>query len=125
MKIVLYGVETNNKGAELMLYAILQEIERKFPEAVVYIPYSRCRQGLDYVKTNLDFRYTPFSKVLYKNHIPSILRHLHLPLTVYHRSNIAKGADYFIDGSALLRERCFLANSPDGANRQFHCKSYI
>ena len=33
MKIVLWGVETNNKGAELMLYAILQEIERKFPDA--------------------------------------------------------------------------------------------
>lgn len=37
MRIVLSGVETHNKGAELMLYAILQEIERRFPDAEVFI----------------------------------------------------------------------------------------
>lgn len=101
MKIILYGVETNNKGAELMLYAILQEIERRFPKAVVYMPYQRCRQGLDYVKTNLDFRYPPFNKLLYKNHIQGILRRLHLPLSLIHQTNIVKHADYFIDGSGF------------------------
>ena len=101
MKIVLSGVETNNKGAELMLYAILQEIERKYPEAVVYIPYPRCRQGLDYVKSNLEFRYPPFNRVVYKNHIPSILRRFHLPMSLIHQTNIVKNADYFIDGSGF------------------------
>ena len=28
MKIVLYGIQTINKGAELMLYAILKELEQ-------------------------------------------------------------------------------------------------
>ena len=37
MKYVLNGVETNNKGAEIMLYAILQEIERRDKDAVVYL----------------------------------------------------------------------------------------
>ena len=30
MNFILSGIETKNKGAELMLYAILQEIEKKF-----------------------------------------------------------------------------------------------
>ena len=58
MKIVLSGVQTINKGAELMLYAILQEIERKWPDAEVFIPPMRIRQGLDYVQTSLDLKYT-------------------------------------------------------------------
>lgn len=101
MKIVLSGVETNNKGAELMLYAILQEIERKWSNAKVFIPYYRCKQGLDYVKTNLDFRYTPFSMTLYKFQFPSILRHLHMPMTLYYGTDIVRDAEWFIDGSGF------------------------
>lgn len=101
MKIVLWGVETNNKGAELMLYAILQEIERKFPDATVYIPYSRCKQGLDYVRTSLDFRYTPFSKFIYKSHLRSIFKRLHLPSDWLALANIVKRCDWFIDGSGF------------------------
>ena len=101
MKIVLWGVETNNKGAELMLYAILQEIERKWPDAIVYIPYSRCKQGLDYVKTSLDLRYTPFSKLVYKSHITGIIRRLHLPSSYLSLTNIVGDADWFIDGSGF------------------------
>ena len=51
MKIVLTGVETNNKGAELMLYAILQEVERTFPDAEVYISPNAIPQGLNYLQT--------------------------------------------------------------------------
>lgn len=101
MKIVLWGVETYNKGAELMLYAILQEIERKFPDAMVYIPYSRCKQGLDYIKTSLDFRYTPFSKFIYKTHLISIFKRLHLPSDWLALANIVKRCDWFIDGSGF------------------------
>lgn len=101
MKIVLWGVETNNKGAELMLYAILQEIEHKFPKAKVYIPYTRCKQGLDYVRTSLDFRYTPFSKIIYKIHLRSILRRLHLSSGCLSLANIVRNTDWFIDGSGF------------------------
>lgn len=101
MKIVLSGVETNNKGAELMLYAILQEIERKWPDAIVYIPYSRCKQGLDYVKTSLDFRYTPYSRFVYKAHLWSFLHHLKLPTDLLSLTNIVEDAEWFFDGSGF------------------------
>lgn len=104
MKIVLSGVETNNKGAELMLYAILQEIERKFPEAQVYIAPIRVKQGLGYVKTNLDFRYTSsplWQKIIRKFRIKGIFRILRLSQDVFHRLDIVKGAEWFIDGSGF------------------------
>ena len=101
MKIVLSGVETNNKGAELMLYAILQEIERKHPDAIVYIPYSDIRQGLGYVTTSLDFRFTPLSQFIYKTHLVRVFRQLHLPLKWLYKANIVKHADFFIDASGF------------------------
>lgn len=101
MKIVLSGVETNNKGAELMLYAILQEIERRFPDAKVYLPFSCMKQGLEHVKTDLDFRPTPFSRFVYECHVNGIFKRLHLPQKILNRTSIARGADWFIDGSGF------------------------
>jgi len=101
MKISLYGVETNNKGAELMLYAILQEIERRYPNAKVYLPFSRIKQGVEYVKTNLDFRTTPFSKFAVITHLQRILFKLHLSQNIYTRTLIVRDADWFIDGSGF------------------------
>lgn len=101
MKIVLSGVETNNKGAELMLYAILQEIERRWPEAEVYIPFKRVKQGLSYVKSKVKLSYTPLSRIFFKLHIGGILRRLHLPNGIYARTFIVRNADLFIDGSGF------------------------
>lgn len=111
MKIVLWGVQTNNKGAELMLYAILQEIERRFPDATVYLPYSRMKQGPGYVKTNLDFRYSPFSKMTSRIHLHGIFRHLHLPMKILWSFDLVKGADWFIDGSGFAFSDQFNMNS--------------
>lgn len=64
MKIALSGVETNNKGAELMLYAILQEIERKYPDAIVYLPAYSIVQGSSYkIRSAIDLRYNPYEKL--------------------------------------------------------------
>ena len=101
MKIVLSGVETNNKGAELMLYAILQEIERKYPDAIVYIPYSSVYQGLGYVSTSLNLTYTPYSRLIFKTHISGFFRRLHLPLEWLYKANLVKHAEYFIDASGF------------------------
>lgn len=104
MKFVLSGIQTNNKGAELMLYAILQEIEQKWPDAEVYIPPTRIRQGLDYVQTSLDLRYTSsplISKIFNKLHIKGIFNRLHLSKRIFAELTIKKDADWFIDGSGF------------------------
>lgn len=103
MKFFLTGIETNNKGAELMLYAILQEIERRYPDSTVYIEENRVRQGLNYVKTTLDLRYNPKSylvKIAEFCKINKILKRfcnkriLNLPFDIKF--------DYLIDGSGLV-----------------------
>lgn len=101
MKIILNGVETNNKGAELMLYAILQEIERKHPEAVVYFPAANIRQGKRYVQTSLSIKYLPFSWFVNRLHLGRLFRILHLPTRYLQDIYAIKGADYFIDGSGF------------------------
>ena len=101
MKIVLSGVETNNKGAELMFYAILQEIERKYPDAIVYIPYLNIKQGLGYISTSLHLQFTPFSRLVYKTHLTAVFRQLHLPLRWLYRANVVKHADFFMDASGF------------------------
>ncbi|MBQ9674324.1 MAG: polysaccharide pyruvyl transferase family protein [Bacteroidaceae bacterium] len=101
MKIVLSGVETKNKGAELMLYSILQEIERRFPDSKVYIPYNRIKQGLGYIKTSLDLKYTPYSYFVFKSHIQGLFRRLKLPSDWLYSFNFVKGADWFLDGSGF------------------------
>lgn len=102
MRIVLNGVETNNKGAELMLYAILQEIENRFPNATVFLPDNNILQGHDYIKTKLDFRPLPHSRIynfLQKIHFPGILRRIKLPSIWATDFRILSNIDYFIDAS--------------------------
>ncbi len=105
MKIVLSGIETNNKGAELMLYAILQEIERKHPDAEVYVPIFAIKQGLNYVKTPVNLKEKPYAslkRAAVKLHIPGVLRRVHLPyLFLMTDQGIIKDADYFIDASGF------------------------
>ena len=101
MKILLSGVETNNKGAELMLYAILQEIERKWPEAEVFLSKSRVQQGLDYVNTKLDFKCFPFEEIEMKLHMSSIYDRLNIPCRLLPHIMAMGNVDYYIDGSGF------------------------
>lgn len=103
LKFVITGVGTVNKGAELMLYAILQQIEEKFPDAIVYIENNAVNQGLSYLRTKLDLRFKPyaaFKRFLYKHHVEGILSRLHLPDTIL-QDYLIDDADYLIDGSGL------------------------
>lgn len=104
MRIVLSGIETNNKGAELMLYAILQEIERRFPQAEVYVPLFAIKQGLEYLHTNVNVKDKPFAKFkrcMAKLHVSGFLRRLHLNYFWLLDAWPVNNVDYFIDASGF------------------------
>ncbi|MCQ2089723.1 MAG: polysaccharide pyruvyl transferase family protein [Fibrobacter sp.] len=106
MIFILSGCETHNKGAELMLYAIIQEIERLFPNATVYFDVGAIPQGFGYLKTPLKLKEKPIEKwnrLYYKLHIYGIVRRLHL-LSFFDFINdvhAIKNADYFLDASGF------------------------
>ncbi|SHM04363.1 Polysaccharide pyruvyl transferase [Xylanibacter ruminicola] len=102
MKILLTGVETQNKGAELMLYAILQAIERKHPNAIIYLPSYRIPQGVNYISTKIDFRLLPFDRIEQKLKLAGIFRLLHLPYRLLPHSFALRKTDYYIDGSGFV-----------------------
>jgi colanic acid/amylovoran biosynthesis protein len=54
MNILIDGINTKNKGAELMLYGVLQEIERQHPDAHVFLPLNRIPEGVSYLNTKLN-----------------------------------------------------------------------
>ena len=101
MKIVLSGVETKNKGAELMLYAILQEIERQYPDAIVYIPEDRLFHKIDYISTNIDFRVLPCYTIEKKLRLTSLFRHLNISYRFLPHNLLIGKVDYFLDGSGF------------------------
>lgn len=105
MKIVLNGIETNNKGAELMLYAILQEIERKYPEAEIFLPYKAAQKDMSYLHTSLQVRNMPLMrlrKLIVRMRIPGIMyRLLRIDTSFITEENMVKDADYFIDASGF------------------------
>lgn len=103
MKFALLGVETNNKGAELMLYAILQEIERKFPESTVYVEPHSIPQGLQYVRTTLHLKERPvvsFEQLCIKLHLCRFMKWL-FGQDVFADKYAVKGVDYLLDDSGF------------------------
>ena len=89
-----------------MLYSILQEIERKFPKAEVYVPLYAIRQGLDYIHTNVKLKDKPFADFKRKHakplHIYAILSRLHMG-GEYWGTDMwpVSNAAYFIDASGF------------------------
>jgi colanic acid/amylovoran biosynthesis protein len=102
--IILTGVESNNKGAELMLYAILQEIERKYTEANVYLLPGSIPQGLNFIQTSLNLRFLQRSKIkriLSRCHVSGILRRLHLPYEFIVANDFITDVAFVLDGSGF------------------------
>jgi len=119
MRYELSGVETNNKGAELMLYAILQEIERRDKDAVVYMQPGAVKQGLSYVKTKVDIRenpHLPFIKLGRKLHLTRIFYMLYASKFLIDPGTPLKQIDYYLDASGFRFSDQFSIN-PLGINQ--------
>lgn len=127
MKIVLNGIETNNKGAELMLYAILQEIESRYPDATVYLPYWAYQKDLSYLMTPLKVKNIPFAKsriAMIKLHIPGILRRLGINPSSITEEFLLNNVDYFLDGSGFAISDQWKPNKWTVAKWEYLCKEF-
>jgi len=104
MKIVLNGVETNNKGAELMFYAILQEIERRYPKATCFVEKGSVHQGLSYLRTSLLIKEKPvavFEQLCKRLHLRRVMKVI-FGRGVFDDIHYISGAKYFLDASGFF-----------------------
>lgn len=102
MRIVISGTSTINKGAELMLYAILQQIEKKFPNAEIYLPEGSVPEGFKYIKTNLKLRETLPAKIFRVfDKYQKVWILYKLGLSFLYKEKTIKNIDYFIDASGF------------------------
>lgn len=104
MKFALLGVETNNKGAELMLYAILQEIERKFPDSTVYVEPRSIPQGLQYIHTSLYLKERPvfaFEQLCIRLHLCRLMKWV-FGQDVFADKYAVNGVDFLFDDSGFF-----------------------
>ena len=99
MNIYLSGVNTKNKGAELMLCAIIKEIEKKYPSATVYIPNNIKQQDIDYLNSSLKFRHQPIAKIGEKFRAQGVLKKFKLPYAWFISEYPLSSIDYFFDAS--------------------------
>ncbi|MCQ2193562.1 MAG: polysaccharide pyruvyl transferase family protein [Paludibacteraceae bacterium] len=101
----LSGIETNNKGAELMLYAILQEIERRFGKCQVYMPTYSGKKNLSYIQTNHTLKYKKWSsivRVCKSCHITGVVNRSKYFSSMLNDTYLAEDVGFFIDASGLF-----------------------
>jgi polysaccharide pyruvyl transferase WcaK-like protein len=104
MKIQLDGTNIKNKGAELMLYAVLEEVERYNPNAYVFWNDDTYMGNPCEIHTNVKFDKSSGQKWALKLKpfkISSILRRLHLPYRFLTKYNVLKGVDAIFDASGF------------------------
>lgn len=82
----------------------MQEIETKFPNAIVYLPISQFTRGIKYIKTSLRLRQSPNKLVRFlgKYHITGILSRLGFRSDYLYNLYPIKGARYYLDASGLF-----------------------
>lgn len=98
MKIRIDGTNTNNKGAELMLYAILEEIELKYPQAIVYYNPNNYYAHTP-IQTKL--RLKQKSGTRYYKKLNAILRRLNISTSYFTPRHASKNIDLVLDGGGF------------------------
>jgi colanic acid/amylovoran biosynthesis protein len=104
MKIQIDGTNIKNKGAELMLYAVLEEIERVDPKAQVYWNDDTYTGDPQQINTKINFSKSLGQRLALKLKpfkVTSILRRLHIPYRFLTKYNVVKGLDLMLDASGF------------------------
>jgi len=99
MVIQIDGINTQNKGAELMLVAILEEITLRVPDATIYLNPNGILDFSILPIDKLDVRQRFFLK--YGKLVRKILYKLHVPNTYFTHFYAMKGIDLMIDASGF------------------------
>lgn len=104
MNILINRTNTENKGAELMLYAVLKELERIHPDANVILPYTGFEEGLSYIQTSIKLLFRKgkwLYDILDKSYLLRIGKKLSLPLLYFTDMHAVKNINYFIDAGGF------------------------
>lgn len=92
------GTNTLNKGAELMLYAILEQIEWRYPNAVIYYNFNEVGES-DPIDTKLKLRKR--LGLRFGRYPAAVLRRLNLPHTYFTARHAKRGLDLVLDGAGF------------------------
>jgi len=99
MRIQIDGTNTVNKGAELMLYAILEQIEKKDPKATVYYNSNFIGENNSEIATPL--RLKKRFGIKYSKIPVAILRRLKISYTYFTSKHPLKNIDLVLDGAGF------------------------
>lgn len=100
MKIQIDGTNTVNKGAELMLYAILQEIEVKLPIAEVW--FNALQGEPNEIQSKIKLKKRKLLTLSFKFPvIAKILKRLHLPYAMLTAKYPCRGIDVVLDAGGF------------------------
>ena len=100
MKIQIDGTNTANKGAELMLYAILQEIEKRFSHSEIFYNPNSVDNPIP-IQTDLDLKIRfPMNSKL-RRYPLGVLRRLGLPHSYFTPKYANRNIDIVLDGGGF------------------------
>lgn len=105
MTILIDGTSLINKGAEMMALAVIQEIEKNYPDATVLYQDWFYLAKKNYFNTNLNIKYVNKKNLFYflvkRFHIQGIFNKLHIPCTLIKMRNFFSGVDVLLDAGGF------------------------
>ncbi len=99
MKIQIDGTNTLNKGAELMFYAVLEQVENRYPEAIINYNTNYAGESRLNISTSLKIEKR---RALHLGKYPAaILRRLKLPYTYFSSKHPLEDIDVVLDAAGF------------------------